>query len=272
MPQLTKLAKIAKKAGEKLLEMQPAVVEKEKAQLGSDKYPHSEADDAANKIVLEELNRFYPNIPIVSEENSVKDNNKGLKSKEYFAIDPLDNTRSFVEGKGAYSINIGKIENGLPTEGAIYFPKKRELYFTKNGRAFLQKDESEPKEIRVARLSPHGPIKVAVGFANSDDSLFGNITHETGKYPGQLRTCMVAAGECHVTGRQNEGFNIWDIAAPHAVLRAAGGEIVLAEDRKPFRYNGEIKVPAHFSGAIETLLIMGHTTKGLLQPKHQRQL
>lgn len=69
----------------------------------------------------------------------------------------------------------------------------------------------------------------------------------------------MARGECDISGINkgfDGGFNSWDTAGPHAVLCAAGGEIV-STDGKAMRYEeGSVKLPNHIAGAKDVLLAL----------------
>ena len=56
----------------------------------------SDADKLANKLLTKLLNDFTPKIKVVSEEDDKS--HKKIRPKMYWLIDPIDGTRSFVEG------------------------------------------------------------------------------------------------------------------------------------------------------------------------------
>lgn len=263
MPQLPILAHIAKQAGDKVLAMQSKVVANENGEqeIKPDGSIVTTADKAANKIVCEGLTRHFPNIAIVSEENPDGMNAKALQADERFDTDPLDNTTGYAKGLDGFSVNIGRIKNGVPVAGAIYFPAKQELYFTgDDGKAYLQQGDSAPKEIRVKALPLRKPLQAAIGFNEKHIDHLSNDEYEAKQFPAQMRTCMIARGEYDISGinkGHDGGFNSWDTAGPHAVLLAAGGDIVSTEG-KPMRYEkGSIKLPDHIAGAKDVLLSLG---------------
>jgi 3'-phosphoadenosine 5'-phosphosulfate (PAPS) 3'-phosphatase len=132
---------------------------------------------------------------------------------------------------------------------------------------------AKPRVITVRRGAYlRDPLEVAVGFSEQ------NLSHLTGcnikktEHAAQQRTCKVATGECDITGINkggSGGFNSWDIAGPHAVLRAAGGEIVTM-DKKPLRYGKSEKVPAHCAASLDVLLALDLVDKTLIQSGQQK--
>jgi 3'(2'), 5'-bisphosphate nucleotidase len=252
--------------------MQEDVITSQRWHLKEDGTKVSDADITANRIVCAGLKRHFSNIPIVSEENPAEENAIALKADERFDTDPLDNTSGYLEGRDGFSVNIGRIKNGVPVAGAIYFPAKEELYFTgDDGKAYLQKGESPPKEIHVKKGAIRDPIKIAVGYHEQNFEHLGDRQHETTQAAGQMRTCLVASGECDITGIQKGyggGFESWDVAAPHAVLLAAGGDIVTNE-KTLLRYGKDTtKLPDHIAGSKDALLTLGLAEKSLFKSGH----
>lgn len=271
---LPPLAEIAKEAGDAIAAMQADVVANKRWEIKDDGSPVTIADTKANEIVCAGLKKHFPDVAIVSEENPEEENIVALQARDRFDTDPLDNTSGYMKNKDGYSVNIGRIVDGVPTEGVIYFPAKKELYFTgADGKAYLQQGEAPPKEIKVRGVPLRDPLKVAVGFREQNIGHLGGRNCEAAQHAAQRRTCMVACGECDVTGvnhGHDGGFNSWDVAGPHAVLRAAGGEIVTT-DKKPMRYEkGSIKLPDHFAGGVDTLLALGLVDKELVKTGQRR--
>ncbi|NBX03072.1 MAG: hypothetical protein EBR02_03205 [Alphaproteobacteria bacterium] len=268
--ELPPLAKIAKEAGDAIALMRPMIVEKQMWLEKEDKSRVTPADLWANAIVCEGLKKYAPDIAVVSEENSYESNNVALKASERFETDPLDNTTGYTKGLDGWSVNIGRIKDGVPIEGVIYFPIRKELYYTEGGKAYLQKGDAPPQEISVKKGSLRDPLQIAAGFTEQNVEHVGGRTHELHKHPAQMRTCKVAVGECDVTGVNkgaNGGFNTYDIAGPHAVLLPAGGDIIEYETKKPFRYGNGIKVPDHVGGSVDALLALGLLDKQYLEQK-----
>ena len=88
----------------------------------SDGSPVTIADQKAENILLAALADICPDIPVVSEENT--DSHHLSAGQRFFLVDPLDGTKEFIraDDNGAFTVNIGLIENGLPVMGMIYAP------------------------------------------------------------------------------------------------------------------------------------------------------
>jgi 3'(2'), 5'-bisphosphate nucleotidase len=70
--------------------------------------PTTQADLAAERLILERLRQRFPDIPAVAEETA----NAALPGDLFFLVDPLDGTRDFLHGSGEYSVNIALVAAG----------------------------------------------------------------------------------------------------------------------------------------------------------------
>lgn len=261
MTHLTPLALVAKEAGNVVLSMQDVIVLNKNGEIehkpdGSIITP---ADLKAHEIILALLREQFPNLAVVSEESSEEERIAASQYDERFEMDPIDNTGGYAKGRDGFSVNLGRIEGSKPVEGVVYFPARRELYFTGEDRkAYLQKGNETPEQISVQK-SPRMPLKVVTGFSEQHLEHVSGFEFEVEQKPAQLRTCGVATGEYDVTGinKGRGGYNSWDVAGPHAVLKAAGGEFITI-DGKLLEYPvGNLKLPDHIGGARETLKSIG---------------
>lgn len=256
---LPPLAQIAREAGDIILAMQDDIAGNKKWETKSDGSPVTPADKKAHAIIKQRLAEAFPGVALVSEEGTQEEREEGRKAKDRIDCDPLDNTRGYMKGHTGFSVNLGRITNGEPVEGAVYFPARKELYYTQSGKAYRQKGNAPPEQIHVQRLPLRSPLRVTTGFNEQNFNFIGNREYQQYKHPAQYRTCMVAAGECDITGLNkggSGGYNSWDVAGPHAVLLAAGGDFI-TEDGRPMRYGDSTKVPPHIGGGVDTLKALG---------------
>src|SRR5947199_8287844 len=92
-----------------------------------DASPVTEADRAAELIILAWLARVAPGIPVIAEEE-VAAGRIPAHGDTYFLVDPLDGTKEFVRGGSDYTVNIGFIERGAPTLGVVFAPATGQLH------------------------------------------------------------------------------------------------------------------------------------------------
>lgn len=256
---LPPLAEIARETGEAILSMQADIVARRDWVRKEDGSPVTPADYRAHDIITARLAEKLPGVAVVSEEGTDEERQKALVARDRIECDPIDNTEGYIHGRTGFSVNLGRIKDGVPVEGAVYFPARRELYYTRDGKAYLQKDDATPEEISVKGLPVRRPLRIAVGYNVQNLDFLGERELAVCKHPGQYRTCKVAMGECDVTGLNGGGdvvYKSWDVAGPHAVLLAAGGDCV-TEEGKPMRYDSSSAMPPYIAGGVDTLKAIG---------------
>ena len=90
--------------------------------LKSDDSPVTAADEAADKLIFAGLRAAFPDIAIVTEEQS---DSHSISADRFFIVDPLDGTKEFVHRRGDFTVNIALIENGVPVLGVVYAPDRQ---------------------------------------------------------------------------------------------------------------------------------------------------
>jgi len=110
------LAVAAREAGEAILEVVRRGFEVESKR---DASPVTEADRAAELVILAALARAAPGVPVIAEEE-VAAGRIPAHGDTYFLVDPLDGTKEFVRGGDDYTVNIGLIEAGAPRLGVVF--------------------------------------------------------------------------------------------------------------------------------------------------------
>ena len=86
----------------------------------SDGSPVTEADLAADHIILEALTRLAPHVSLLSEER-VHLATPPYKDS-FFLIDPLDGTKEFVAGRNEFTVNVALVTHGVPLLGIVGAP------------------------------------------------------------------------------------------------------------------------------------------------------
>src|SRR5882672_2957573 len=90
----------------------------------ADASPVTAADEAAEKIILDDLAAIAPGVPVIAEE-SVAAGKVPAVAERFFLVDPLDGTREFVGKRDEFTVNIALIENGEPVLGVVFAPARR---------------------------------------------------------------------------------------------------------------------------------------------------
>lgn len=203
----------------------------------ADGSPVTEADKAAEAILLPAIAAAAPSIQIVSEENPMS--HDSAAGDQFFLVDPLDGTKEFIktDANGAFTVNIGFIEGGVPVMGVVYAPALGRLFFGSADAGAFEISSGNCRPIEVRKPDP--AAIVAVASASHRDAATNRWLEDRGikqtvSIGSSLKFCLVAAGEADVYPRYGPTME-WDTAAGDAVLRAAGGTVV-ADDGTPFCY------------------------------------
>ena len=75
----------------------------------ADRSPVTEADERAERIILDALAKHYPDIPAIAEESVARGDIPSVENSAFFLIDPLDGTKEFVCGRDDFTVNIALI-------------------------------------------------------------------------------------------------------------------------------------------------------------------
>lgn len=209
----------------------------------SDNSPVTEADLAADSIISKGLATAFPEIPVVTEEQAASHEQVGLAT--FFLVDPLDGTKEFVQRRGDFTINIALIEGGRPSRGVVYAPAKGRLFRTKGDGAVQEEVDAACKPvagterpISVRKPDNSGLIVVASKSHRdkaTDDFIAQYNVADFTAAGSSLKFCLLAAGEADFYPRLGRTME-WDTAAGHAVLLAAGGEVIRFDDRTDLTY------------------------------------
>jgi 3'(2'), 5'-bisphosphate nucleotidase len=118
-----------------------------------DASPITQADSLSNNIICTSLQKHYPNIPILSEENNHVPYNERKQWKSYWCIDPIDGTKEFIKKNDEFTVNIALIDHGIPVIGVVYAPAIGDIYYAqhsmgayKNGTPLPFTINTSPKE------------------------------------------------------------------------------------------------------------------------------
>ena len=227
------LADAAREAGEAILTIVRRGFEVEAKH---DRSPVTEADRAAELIILAALARAAPGVPVIAEEE-VAAGRIPAHDEVYFLVDPLDGTKEFVRGGDDYTVNIGLIEHGAPRLGVVFAPATGRLHGGCVGdRAWL--DEGSGR--RPIATRPRGEKLTAVASkSHLNQATIDYLQQAAGgcdyvSVGSSLKFCIVAEGDADIYPRASPTSE-WDTAAGHAVLLAAGG-LVDGPDGSPLRY------------------------------------
>lgn len=193
-----------------------------------DKTPVTEADLAAERVIVKILQAAFPDIPIVSEE-LVDAEGLPPAASRFWVVDPLDGTREFVANNGEFSVCIGLVEDGCPVLGVLHGPAVGLTYAANGpGTATRQRRGGAIEPIRARTASPDGFV-VVHSRSHENSRRIGEFLQnfsvlERKKCGSALKFGLIAAGEADLYPRFGTTME-WDTAAGQAILEAAGGRV-----------------------------------------------
>lgn len=197
----------------------------------SDGSPLTEADLAADRVIADGLRRLDPDTPILSEE-AVGPTMRA--TSRFWCVDPLDGTRDFLSRNGEFTINIALVVDGLPVFGVVAAPALPGDPCWWGGPAlggsWRREGPDPPAAIRCADLPPAGGrLRIVASRSHRDQATEAWIAAlgrpvDLVASGSSLKLCQVADGRAHAYPRFGP-TNAWDIAAGHAVVLGAGGEV-----------------------------------------------
>ncbi|MEM0906242.1 MAG: 3'(2'),5'-bisphosphate nucleotidase CysQ [Pseudomonadota bacterium] len=250
-PTLDTLVEIALVAGEAIM---PHYENGGEAREKGDGSPVTVADEAAEAIILERL-RAAGVDNIVAEE-AISAGKMPPPAEVFYLVDPLDGTREFISKNGEFTVNIARVENGVPVAGVVYAPAINVMYAGDASgawRASVENGAVGPREpLKVA--TPAEGVRVVASRSHLTDEtkeFIDKFTVSSFVSSGSsLKFCRVAEAAADLYPRMGRTME-WDTAAGHAVLRAAGGEVYTL-DGAPLGYGkrtGDTFANPHFVAA-----------------------
>lgn len=201
----------------------------------ADGSPVTAADHAAETVILQELGRVAPGVPIVSEEQSAEDPAHVLPAHEatYFLVDPLDGTREFIAGRDEFTVNIALIERGTPVVGIIAAPAAELVWRGVVGRGAERvplAGHKAPTAIRTRPRPAQPVIMISRSHLDADTKAYLASIPQTSAVScgSSIKFCRIAEGSADLYPRLAPTHD-WDVAAGHAIVLAAGGDVRAAD-------------------------------------------
>ena len=173
----------------------------------SDASPVTEADHAAEALIVAGLRRATPDIPVVAEEEIAAGHVPSVASV-FWLVDPLDGTKEFTALRDDFAVNIGLMRDGRPALGVVGVPAAG---------------------LDVIASRAHANDERLAAF------LAGRKVNSMLNAGSALKFCRVAEGVADLYPRFGRTME-WDTGAPQAVLEAAGGAVRVAATGEMLRY------------------------------------
>ena len=183
--------------------------------------PVSEGDLAVNAALETHLRTARPAYGWLSEES--EDDPARQTARRTFVIDPIDGTRSYLDGQTNWAISIAVVEAGQPIAAAIAMPAKSNTYAAATGQGATLNGTP-------IQATPRPTLAGAT-------VLTPRITLEPANWPGGVpdidrhfrpslayRMALVAQGRFDAMITLRDAWE-WDIAAGALIVAEAGAQV-----------------------------------------------
>ena len=203
--------------------------------------PVSAADLAVNQWLLEGLSGAFPDAgwTLLSEETAKEQLTEGepLPAEWLWILDPLDGTKDFLQGTGEYAVHLALVRGNRPVLGVVLLPEADELWIGLVGDgAWCEDREATRSPVRFSQREELSDLLLVASRSHRDDrleKLIGELQLGGSKAVGSVgcKVATILRGETdlYISLSGRSAPKDWDMAAPEAVLLAAGGRFTHAD-------------------------------------------
>ncbi len=197
----------------------------------------TEADLAAERLIVERIRSYHPRHRILTEESGdVKE--AGSREAAYkWVIDPLDGTTNYAHGYPCFCVSVALEHEGRVVVGVVYDPTRDEVFAaergagaTLNGRTLRVSETDELNRALVCTGFPYD-VRERGDFVRHFRQFIMRAQSVRRDGAAALDLAYVAAGRFE--GFYEEGLRPWDVAAGVLLVEEAGGRVT-HYDGSPF--------------------------------------
>ena len=220
--------KLAREAGAAILAHyeHPLHVER-KVDADEQTEPVTQADRAANELIVAGLRREFPEDGILAEESV--DTERRLTKSRVWMVDPLDGTNGFIARDGDFAVQIGLAVEGRSRLGVVYQPEPDVLYRAVEGEgAWIERKGFEAERARVTAHRELAQLRMAASRTHRSprqDRVLETlgITEEVRRGSVGIKVGLIIERQCDLYVHLSSRTKQWDTCAPEIVLAEAGG-------------------------------------------------
>ena len=221
----------------------------------SDYSPVTEADLLSDSILTQELQRFTPDFPIVSEESPAAEYSERKNFKSLWLLDPLDGTQGFIRKTGEFAINLALIHEEKVIAGCIYLPTSKEMYFAVKGKGSFE--YSTGIQLKVNEISEsQESLRILLSRHHQDAETREWIRKfnkpEMITVGGSLKFIELIKGRADFYPRLTNLME-WDAASGHILVEEAGGSFFHALGSEQITYNSPKLIHPPFIASAKIL-------------------
>ncbi len=209
--------------------------------------PVSAADLAVNELLISGLKAKFPSVKwdILSEETAKEKSfrNSQLKQDWNWILDPLDGTKDFLQGSENYAVHLALVFRKIPKIGIVVIPERDELWFGVVGSgSWCENQNGAKNDISFSNRKEMSKL-ILVSSRNHQDVILQSLIQEMdfgqatkiGSVGCKVASILRGESDVYISLSGKTSPKDWDMAAPQAIIEAAGGNFTHA-DEKPLNY------------------------------------
>jgi len=237
--ELAQAIDLAREAGKKILQVYYGREYEVEFKAGDE--PVTQADRVANELIVRGLEKTFPRDAILAEESV--DDGLRFSSTRVWLVDPVDGTQDFINRDDEFSVMIGLLIEGQPILGVVYQPTNDLLYYASKGIGAFMNHRGRVTSLHVSDISKASQMCLVSSRTHLSSKVVAiqqalGISQHLRHGSAGLKVGLVCQQEADVYINTGSMSKEWDVGAPEAILREAGG--VISDLRGyPIRYNQE---------------------------------
>ncbi|MCM3874674.1 MAG: 3'(2'),5'-bisphosphate nucleotidase CysQ [Pyrinomonadaceae bacterium] len=239
-PELRVALGLARMAGAAILEFYEGPLLIEQKYGFDDQEPVTQADRAANELIVNALRNEFPEDGILAEESV--DTTHRLDKRRVWMIDPLDGTNGFIDGNGDFAVQIGLTEDGDCVLGVVYQPLTDLLYHAVRGQgAWIVRPDLAPERATVSVQKDLSLMRLAASRSHRSPRMDKvvkalGVGEEVRRGSVGIKVGLIIEQQCDLYVHLSPRTKQWDTCAPEIILTEAGGRLTDLFGR-PLEYN-----------------------------------
>jgi len=194
----------------------------------------TEADIAAEELIIDRIRSHYPLHGILAEESGEAVQQGTSRSEWKWIIDPLDGTTNYAHGYPCFCVSIAVEHAGTLEIGVVYDPMRDEMFAAERGQGATLNE----RRIRVSSVEQLNSAMMCTGFpydVRTRPDFARDFTNFTLHAQAVRRDGSAALDLAYIAcgrfdGFWEDGLNPWDVAAGAILISEAGGRITNYEN------------------------------------------
>ncbi|MCA1629942.1 MAG: inositol monophosphatase [Acidobacteria bacterium] len=188
----------------------------------------TEADLAAERLIVERIRSYHPRHSILAEEGG--DVTREERASEFkWIIDPLDGTTNYAHGYPCFCVSVALERAGEIVIGVVYDPTREEVFAAERGGGATL----NARRIRVSDVEDLNAAMICTGFPYDvrDRGDFARhfrnfiMTAQAVRRDGSAALDLAYVASGRFDGFWEEGLRAWDVAAGKLLVEEAGGRV-----------------------------------------------